>query len=100
MSTWVHTTIVVPDAYAEAARQLAASLAEGSAGENMFTTPLSADGSLPATHWISSGLIWQEFVDVLQGDTLPADMMAASTVSLDTNPHSLLDELGLKIIQE
>ena len=45
-------TLIVPDAHVDLARQLCA-LEAGGAG--MFTTPLSADGKEPATHYISSG---------------------------------------------
>jgi hypothetical protein len=41
------------------ARELAASFGPGGAG--MWTTPLSADGTEPATHFISSGYIPEAF---------------------------------------
>ena len=33
--------------------------------EHMFTTGLSADGLAPATHWVSSGYVAQEDIDLL-----------------------------------
>lgn len=56
MINWTHRSIIVPDAHAQLARDLCAALA-GPGGAGMFTTGLSADGSAPATHWISAGLI-------------------------------------------
>lgn len=61
---WVHRTIIVPAAIAGAARAACAGLA-GPGGSSMFTTPLSAAGTLPATHYISSGLIEQPFANLL-----------------------------------
>ena len=62
---WVHKTIIVADAVAQQARQLCSSLA-GQGGCGMYETALSADGMLPATHWISSGLILQDFAAMLE----------------------------------
>ena len=61
---WVHRTIIVPATIAESARAACAGLA-GPGGSNMFTTPLSPTGEAPPTHYISSGLIEEPFVDLL-----------------------------------
>lgn len=61
---WTHRTIIVPATIAEPARAACAGLA-GPGGSGMFTTPLSATGMFPATHYISSGLIEQPFADLL-----------------------------------
>lgn len=61
---WVHRTIIVDVAQVELARSLCATLA-GPAGDGMFATPLSASGNLPATHYISAGLLEDEFVTLL-----------------------------------
>lgn len=83
MTTWTHRTIVVPDAVVIPARMACEALA-GAGGSGMFTTPLSATGELPATHWISSGLIEQEFADLLANpDALAA---VASAAGLDSAP--------------
>lgn len=55
----IFRTLIVPEAQAQLARDLAA-LAPGGAG--MFTTGLSADGAEPATHYISTGLLPESFV--------------------------------------
>lgn len=61
---WVHRTIIVPAPLVEAARAACAGLA-GPGGSGMFTTPLSATGMFPATHYISSGLIEDQFASLL-----------------------------------
>lgn len=49
----IFRTLIVPTANVELARQIAASFGPGGAG--MWTTPLSATGAEPASHYISSG---------------------------------------------
>lgn len=71
---WVHKTIVVSDAVVEQARSSCEQLA-GAGGAGMFATALSADGAEPATHWISSGLILEDFATMLE---TPAIVYAAA----------------------
>ena len=61
---WVHRTLIVPANQVELARSLCAALA-GPAGEGMFNTPLSPSGFFPATHYISAGLIEDQFANLL-----------------------------------
>ena len=63
--SYTHRVIVVPAAFQQLAQGLCEAAAEGDAGKGMFTTGLSPDGSAPATHYISSGYIFQEFADLL-----------------------------------
>ena len=65
MSTYTHRTIIVPAAFQQLAQALCAAAAEGDAGAGMFTTGLSATGALPATHYISSGYIFDDFAALL-----------------------------------
>ena len=65
MSTYTHRTIIVPAAFQQLAQALCEAAAEGDAGAGRFTTGLSATGSLPATHYISSGPIYESFADLL-----------------------------------
>lgn len=58
---WVRVSIVVPDKYVVPAR-IACETLVGVAGAGMFSTPLSETGTLPATHWISFGMIEEEFI--------------------------------------
>lgn len=62
---YTHRTIIVPEAFQQLTQGLCEAIAEGDAGKGMFTTGLSATGELPATHYISSGHIFQEFADLL-----------------------------------
>lgn len=83
MATWTHRTIIVPDFAAVGARMACEALA-GPGGSGMFTVPLSATGAEPATHWISSGLIEQDFADLLASpDALTA---VATSAGLDPAP--------------
>lgn len=60
----VFRSLIVSDAHVALARTLAATLA-GPAGSGMWTTPLSADGHEPATHWISTGWIEDSFANLM-----------------------------------
>lgn len=110
--SWVLRTIVVPDAFVTLAKSLTGGLA-GEAGEGMFTTGLSPTGAGPATHWVSSGLIQEEFALLLSdaaliyeaaGGQVPLSslegLLEQSTIREADNPHALFEELGLKLIQE
>ena len=66
---WVHRCLIVPAEHAELARLLCATLA-GPAGAGMFMTPLSPTGQEPATHYISSGYIFDDFAALLPLTTL------------------------------
>ena len=61
--TWLFRTLLVPDSIVATVRCLADSF--GPAASGMWTTPLSADGNLPASHWISSGLIGDDFAAIM-----------------------------------
>ena len=56
-------TLIVPDAAVAQARAIAASFGPSATG--MWTTPLSATGTAPATHWISAGPVGGEFAAFL-----------------------------------
>ena len=73
MSTYTHRTIIVPAAFQQLAQALCEAAAEGDAGKGLFTTGLSVTGELPATHYISSGYIFQEFADLLPLTTVNQD---------------------------
>jgi len=70
--TWTHRCMIVPAAHVEFARQLPAAIA-GSSGSGMWGTALSPSGKLPATHWISSGLLDKQFADLLPLTQYPND---------------------------
>lgn len=89
-------TLIIPDDCVELARQLCA-LEAGGAG--MFTTPLSADGKAPATHYISSGFcpplitqytptqVWEMQDDAwVLVDTIPGNPVAVYDASQAADP--------------
>jgi len=65
MTSWTHRTIIVPAAFQQLAQGLCAAAAEGDAGVGMFTTGLSETGTEPATHYISSGAIFDDLAALL-----------------------------------
>jgi len=75
---WTYRALVVPDALVAYARELTAAVA-GPAGAGMFTAPLSPTGQEPTTHWISAGLISEDFAALLPLTTYPADAEPITT---------------------
>ena len=65
MTTWTNRTIIVPAAFQQLAQALCEAAAEGGAGKGMFTTGLSETGTEPATHYISSGAIFDDLAALL-----------------------------------
>jgi hypothetical protein len=57
-------TIIVSDAHVVLARAITETLAPVG-GKGMYSTGLSADGTAPATHWISSGFIDADYAALL-----------------------------------
>lgn len=108
---WTHRTIIVPDLVVVPARMACEALA-GAGGSGMYSVPLSLTGELPATHWVSSGLIEQSFADLLgnpdalaavatQAGLDPAPLVAlvaASDIS-DEPADVALARLGLQLCQ-
>jgi hypothetical protein len=64
-------TLIIAAADAETARAIAAAFGPGGVG--MWTTPLSATGAEPATHFISSGFIPADFVSLAPCTTWAQD---------------------------
>ncbi len=85
MTIWTHRTIIVPDPVVVPARMACEALA-GAGGSGMYQTPLSPSGDLPATHWISSGLIEQDFADLLASP----DALAAVATGAGLDPAPLV----------
>ena len=75
-------TMIVPDSIVVTVRQLADSF--GPAASGMWVTPCSPSGNLPATHWISSGGIGEEFAAVLPLTTVvqPQEIDAAPVITV------------------
>ena len=99
MTVWTYRAIIVPDAQVTYARELFAAVA-GPAGAGMFTSPLSATGQEPATHWISAGLISEDFAAMLPLTTYPTD---AEPITTPGNPEAvamLANEAGYETTTE
>jgi len=80
----IFATIIVTAAKAQAARDAAATI---NGGDGMFTAGLSATGSTPATHYISSGSLPQEIVDAVASiadvsELPPAEAMQAAGLTM------------------
>ena len=92
---WAYRNMIVSDAVVETCRSLAQLLA--GAGQKLWTTPLSSDGQEPATHWISSGLIEQQFADLL-----PLSEFTQDDVEVVVSPGNpaLLAELSQGAVTE
>ena len=78
---WLHRSIIVAADQRDLAAQLCAVLA-GAGGSNMFTTPLSSTGAAPATHYISSGLIEDNFAALLPLDAMVDDVWTRTYAGL------------------
>ena len=70
--TYTFRTFIVPAAVVDMARAMCVGLA-GPAGDGMFTTALSATGTAPATHYVSSGQISDEMAALLPLTTVNPD---------------------------
>lgn len=127
MTMYVNRTMILPAANAPLARALAAHLA-GPPGEGMWVVGLSADGTEPATHYVSSGDVAEEFgplltdADALWGAvqaamqtgmaqpanapaltqaTCEALVAAVEVVKLeDESPFDTFARLGLELVRE
>ena len=76
-------TLIIAASDADTARAIAAAFGPG--GEGMWTTPLSASGTDPATHYISSGYIPAEFVSLAPCTTWAQDE-DGQWIATDTYP--------------
>lgn len=79
--TWLLRTLIVPATIVEQCRALCA--AATPAGDGMFTTPLSATGAIPATHYISSGMIDEAFAALLDSPEAMHEGLTALDIEVD-----------------
>jgi hypothetical protein len=77
--------LIIPDSQSTYARELSAVVA-GPAGEGMYTTALSQTGEDPATHWISAGIISDEFAAMLP---LTTYLLDAEPITTTGNPEAV-----------
>lgn len=117
MSVFVKKTVVVTAANAPLARALSEGIA-GPSGSNMFQRGLSATGAPPATHYASSGWLWDTYVALMtDADAMfAAAQQAGSAVTLAEcqalvnesdisdalveTPEAAFARLGLVMVQE
>lgn len=92
MTTWIHRTLIVPANQVELARSLCAALV-GPAGEGMFNTPLSPTGLYPATHYISTGLIEEQFANLLPLTAVASAEDGTPTTSIQPGDAALTAQL-------
>ena len=64
MTNQVHRCMITPAAEVQTARNICATLAP-SGGSAMFQVALSYDGSLPASHYVSTGHIDEPFANLM-----------------------------------
>ena len=64
MTDWAFRTMITTAATTPLARSIASTIAPET-GQNMWITPLSATGNAPATHYVSTGLISDQFAALM-----------------------------------
>ena len=89
-----HRTFIVPAAVVDMARAMCVGLA-GPAGDGMFTTELSATGSDPVTHYISSGQISDEMAALLPCTTVDAEGIATTAPGMPSAVPALAAKAGI-----
>lgn len=114
--SYIFKTLICPAALQPALQSLMVQLS-GPAGADMFTTGLSASGTAPATHYVSSGAIGVEFelplsspeamhqtctasgaaVTLAQCEAIFAACEIVDTSTEDV--HATLNRLGLKLVE-
>jgi hypothetical protein len=110
MNEWVHRTLIVAAQDVGLARALCEGLAEGEAGKGMFLRELSPTGQGPATHYISAGLIWRSFAEILGNAPVTFDLaggmvpleaiegLYARAIFSEDEPFAVMDGLGLQFV--
>lgn len=86
--------LIVPVFYASLARTLCAGITEGGAGASMFTTAVSVSGDVPATHYISDGLIGSDFASLLPLTTYTSDIAGLVTATVTPGQPSTITLLA------
>ena len=91
--TYLHRTLIIPSGQVTALQNKLKT--EDHPGlDGMFTTPMSASGNLPATHYVSSGHLSQAESDFLDAN-LPKPFLGNDD---GEGPFAMFERIGLKII--
>ena len=93
MITWSHRCLIVPDGFVLLARALASGIA-GASAQGMWSVPLSVTGEAPATHWISVGLMDEDFANLLPLTTFDAEGNPTTTPGQPETIVALAEQLG------
>lgn len=111
--TYVHRTLIIPAAITPTCQQLSVALS-GEAGSNMWLTGLSPTGAEPPTHYISSGMITEEFATMIADPQVMFDACTAMELPVtleqcqgilgmadvsEDGAFEAMDRLGLKMMQ-
>ena len=88
-----HRTFIVPAAVVGMARAMCVGLA-GPAGDGMFVTGLSATGTAPATHFISSGPISDDMAALLPLTTVTQDAEGNDVITTAPGDAAYVVELA------
>ena len=72
MTNWTHRCIIVPASQVKFARAISLAIA-GQSGGGMWVTKSSLTGKEPATHYISAGLIDEQFASLMPLTQYPGD---------------------------
>lgn len=81
-----HRTLIVPASVLASAKGLADQF--GPAAQNMWNTPCSPTGKLPATHYISAGFIGGEFAEFLPCMRVKEDSAGKAVVEITPANHA------------
>ena len=110
MSEWTHRCLIVPAALQAQCRALAAQVLGEQQAEGMWITGLSPTGASPATHFVSVGLMWQSFADLLSspealsaGAGIPLANAQAILGACDVSEDQAFDalaRLNLKLVND
>jgi len=93
--TYTFRTFIVPATVVDMARAMCVGLA-GPAGDGMFITELSATGSAPATHFVSSGVISADMAALLPCKTITTDKDGKATVTTTPGMPEAVPALATK----
>ena len=86
-------TIIVPVSHVALARSLSAAL--GSGGVGMFISPLSTDGLEPATHYVSTGKMPEQFLALIPNQTTGSGGDATALAEIVNDPDGA--NLGVNV---
>ena len=90
-----HRTFIVPAAAVGMVRAMCVGMA-GTAGDNMFITELSATGTAPATHYISSGPISHDMAALLPCKKVTQDKDGKAVVTTAPGMPEAVPDLATK----